>query len=358
MVRKFDASVQDHKLNSNGTRTEEMGSCVACSPPLTTSSSIPSPNARSEDIGADVVVAGSIAVDFSCDYLPKSNTASHSQPQLHTSNPSIIRQTIGGVAHNIASALRHLGTEVLLCSRVANDLSGSTILASLARRKLSTSGIRVIDGEARTAQYISVNDAHKTLVVAMADMDIIESEEGDFNQLWRHHLDSNKPRWFVVDTNWSSSTLRKWLHAGKASGAKVAVEPVSVAKSKQIFDRSSDGDMHLGVVPNNIISLASPNALELGAMYEAASAMGFFEREDWLKVIDSFELSSSGSRPLLVSLTSMSLVDRGVPQQNIQLLPYIPCILTTLGEDGGISDRVAMARRRPIIMSRLRAPIY
>lgn len=86
-----------------------------------------------------------------------------------------------------------------------------------------------------TAQYVAVNDAQKHMVLAMADMNILEESSEDFDSLWKHHLDTCKPKWLVVDANWHPKTLRKWLDAAKASGAKVAFEPVSTAKSGRIF---------------------------------------------------------------------------------------------------------------------------
>ena len=307
-----------------------------------------------------VVVAGSVAIDLSCNYLHQGDSISPSQPQLQTSNPSSIRQSIGGVGHNVASALHYVGASVRLCSSVANDVAGSTALSSLVKRGLSTEGIKTMGKDSRTAQYVAVNDDHRNLVLAMADMGILESKEDVFDQLWQPNLDSCKPRWLVIDTNWDSLTLQKWMHAGKASGAKVAVEPVSIAKSKRIFARKSTYDLSFGVVPDNTISLATPNTLELRAMHEAAASAGFFEREDWFQTIDSLGLSSSGSRPILVSLTNSSLVDQGVPQQSIQLLPFIPCILTTLGAHGVLmaqvlrpgDDRLTSPDSAPYVLSR------
>ena len=355
-MRWVNASESDLQLKAGGIRTNDMITHAAPDPHLPS----PDPSVQGEDLGANVVVAGSLAIDLSCNYNPQNNAAPADQPQLHTSNPSSIIQTVGGVGHNVASALHHLGTKVLLCGSVANDLAGSTIWASLAKRRLSTKGIRVVDDGSRTAQYTAVNDAHGNLVLAMADMDIIETNQGDLYRSWQKQIDSCKPRWLVVDANWNPSSLRKWLHAGKASGAKIALEPVSIAKSKRIFDRLSANDTSLGVVPGNTIHLATPNALELRAMYEAASSMGLLEREDWFKIIDSFELSNTGSRPKLVSLTSEVLVDQGVPQQSIQLLPFIPCILTTLGENGVLmtqilrpgDDHLSSPKSAPYILTR------
>lgn len=75
-----------------------------------------SPAASSDT--ADILVAGSVAVDLSCD-------VDGSSPQLHTSNPASVRNSIGGVGHNVARAA-HLGgggqLTVRLCSLVGNDM--------------------------------------------------------------------------------------------------------------------------------------------------------------------------------------------------------------------------------------------
>ena len=82
------------------------------------------------------------------------------------------------------------------------------------------------------------------------------------------------------------------------------------------------------------ISLATPNVFELETMYQTARKMAFFESPEWWEAINSFEMSSAGSRDRLVSIANARLVDKGIPQQTIQLLPYIPNLLVKLGEQG------------------------
>ena len=69
----------------------------------------------------DVLVAGSIAVDLSCDYAGRKGSNS---PELHTSNPAAISQSIGGVGHNVALAAHRASTKatVKLCSLVGDDV--------------------------------------------------------------------------------------------------------------------------------------------------------------------------------------------------------------------------------------------
>ena len=312
------------------------------------------------DNAADVIVAGSLAVDLSCDYIMQPMPNPSSQPQLLTSNPASITQTLGGVGQNVATAIHYLGTSLHLCSTVANDVAGSTALRLLAKRGLQTAGIQRKDPSFHTAQYIAINDAQKNMVLAMADMSILEDTNEDFTSLWKTHLEVCKPKWVVVDANWHPITLRKWLDAAKTSGAKVAFEPVSASKSKRVFQNNSQMKVSMAAVPNNLISLATPNALELSSMHDAAADAGLFDREDWWRTIDSIGLSSSGSRDKLVSITHSLMVDQGLPQQSIRLLPFIPCILTTLGENGVLmtqmlqsgDDRLTSPDAAPYVLSR------
>ena len=279
---------------------------------------------------ADVVVAGSLAVDLSCNFIPPGGDAVSVQPQARTSNPASINQKLGGVGQNLSTAINYLGSSVCLCSSVGNDVASAVALQMLSQRGLGTTGIRTIDN-AHTAQYVAVNDTKKDLVVAMADMSILEAPNDDFDTIWKPYLANCKPRWLVLDSNWDAVTLHRWLDTAQAMELKVAYEPVSVAKSKRLFS-SAQGS--LGVTPKHRVSLASPNILELGSMHDTAHSGGFFESEDWWAVINSIGLPNSGSQDRLVHMTNHALVNQGIPQQSIRLLPFIPCILTTMGEHG------------------------
>lgn len=102
----------------------------------------------------NVLVFGSLAMDFSCDYFPayeglektisirpeapmiedlglsrsqnRLPPLSHQErlPKLHTSNPAVIDSSLGGVGHNVALAIHRVGAEptsVRLCSLIGDD---------------------------------------------------------------------------------------------------------------------------------------------------------------------------------------------------------------------------------------------
>ncbi|KEQ59424.1 IdgA domain protein [Aureobasidium melanogenum CBS 110374] len=299
-----------------------------------------------------VFVAGALAVDFSCDYAPISSTASK-EPALHTSNPAKISQSLGGVAHNVARAANLVGDPVRLCSSVGDDLSGRAALDALTTEGLESTGIKTRQGS-NTAQYVAVNDASKDLVLAMADMNILDEPAAHpgqpstststsidtLNDFWLPQLQESKPTHLVLDANWQPTSLARWLEAAEKISAHVAFEPVSTAKAPRIFQLPQTP---LKTFPNASIHLSTPNSMELSAMYAAASSLGFFERQDWWAVIDSLGIPSTGARVAMTQATNSALVDAGIPQQTIQLLPFIPKICVKLGADGVLLTQVLPA---------------
>lgn len=207
-------------------------------------------------------------------------------------------------------------------------------MSSLKSEGLDTTYIRQLGPEYqpgnRTAQYVAVNDSDKNLVMAMADMGIFSSNS--FPDYWTSTLQATNPKWLVVDGNWGEADIKSWIQAGKAQGSKVAFEPVSVEKSARLFAPSRGPGGPLGVFPGAGVDLASPNNYELAAMYSAAKENGYLDTMEWFGVIDAFGMR--GARERFVYLTSRELTDAGVPVQTVQLLPYIPTIITKLGSRG------------------------
>ncbi|KAK3300426.1 Indigoidine synthase A like protein-domain-containing protein [Chaetomium fimeti] len=290
----------------------------------------------------DVLAAGSVALDLNCDYAggsPSGNSKAVS-PALHTSNPSTISQSVGGVGHNIALAAHRISGEgkVRLCSMVGDDIAGSTILSTLQASGLDTSSIRQLGAEfpsARTAQYVAVNDADKNLVMAMADMDIFSTHS--FPADWTSTVAASKPKWLVVDANWSEADIQTWLRAGTKHGADIAFEPVSAAKSQRLFPTlKTNQTPPLSVYPHASVGLCTPNQHELLAMYEAARGRGYLEHDAaWFGVLDGFGILR-GARDRFVDIASAPIADAGIPVQCVNLLPYIPTIVAKMGAGGAL----------------------
>lgn len=283
------------------------------------------------DIGnsCDVLVAGSVAIDYDCQHIASSDKGQTS-PRLHTSNPSKISQNIGGVGYNVTRAVQAAGSSVKLVSAVGDDPAGHSLLSYMKRYKLNVDSVKMIPG-ASTSLYIAFNNVRKDLIMATSDMRIFDCERNmPFLDLWKASGDKAKPSWVIIDANWSSSKIHEWFKKAKTNGAKTAFEPVSVPKASRIFG----SDNNLPIFPRHVVDIISPNKDELLAMYNAARSSGHFEREDWWQVISSFGFSSSGIREILVRNSSAFIVDSGFPQQCLHLLPFFPTIAMKLGSDG------------------------
>jgi pseudouridine-5'-phosphate glycosidase/pseudouridine kinase len=246
------------------------------------------------------------------------------------------------------------------------------VLSALEAKGMDTSGLRVLDEKdgARTAQYIAVNDANKDLMVAMADFRILSSgtapTAGEDFAPWQEILDASTPEYVVVDANWSPTGFWNWVHAAKKSGAKVIFEPVSVAKSTVLFpplptsskidsDSAHDASTLPSVFPHHTIDLMTPNQYELVAMHDAAKTYGYLESQEWWTVIDSLGIPSSGVGLALQHLSSPPLVNDGIPQRMLQLLPFCPLILTKLGPAGVLLARL-LPSNHPLLTDPAAAP--
>ena len=77
---------------------------------------------KTEKKKTDILVAGAVALDLSCDYAGRK--AGDVAPQAHTSNPANISQSVGGVGHNVALAAHRASAKnhVKLCSMVGDDV--------------------------------------------------------------------------------------------------------------------------------------------------------------------------------------------------------------------------------------------
>ena len=198
---------------------------------------------------------------------------------------------------------------------------------------MNTGGIAVID-DAQTARYVAFNDADKSLVMAMADMDFFEKRSLCVGDRWRPIIDRCRPRWLAIDGNWSANAIGWWIREARRVGANIAFEPVSVEKSSRIFSeaskRSSAEDPSFETNDLvNIVDLTTPNFLELEAMLHEAPRMDLWDR--LVRGIEQADLrkglQSDGEKPSEpFSAETIAAA--------LRLLPIVPHILTKDGANG------------------------
>lgn len=270
-----------------------------------------------------LAVVGGVAMDVTCGV---------SGSQLGTSHPGKVSNSIGGVGHNIVLAIHYTGSKhgisPRLISAVGQDGDGNEIVSHMEKVGLDTSGIKQDDKEG-TARYVAMHDKKGDLIVACADMDIIQNLDVDHIS---QQLTTAQPKWIMIDGNIGLEAKKEVLKYARDKSVQVAFEPTSVPKAAALSELS------LPVYPNNSIALATPNTAELQAMFEAFHEKGRFDVDDWFPVIDGLALGAefrngaemqSHAHPGL-----KAILEQGTLAQAIHMLPYIPTLVIKGGADG------------------------
>ena len=289
----------------------------------------------------NAVIIGSIALDT----ISRLNSLT----TMNDSNPGQTRSSMGGVGYNVSLACKY-GLESPSCSSenidrssyrfvsvVANDFAGRSLLKHLDSNKVDTSGIKIIkDSKNSTAQYSSIHNTNGELLVACADMAIIEEDfitEHTVTQLARA-----KPDCIVLDCNISSSAMSNILQyiRNNLEKTKVIIEPTSAPKAARLSHVNSK---NLKVFPNNIILLVSPTVAELNTFHSSFSNRELFDDYDeWFPLLDTLGVDSLFREKLNKQAQQYEVLreglKRGFLQQSFQLLPYLPNILLKLGPSG------------------------
>lgn len=268
---------------------------------------------------ATSMVIGSIALDSSC--LTKKESIT-----LNDSNPSKIVSSIGGVGYNVALESVKCGNDSLkFVSVIGDDIHGDEILKRL---KTPNNAIEVQKNQT-TSQYISFHDALGDLIVAAADMDIIE-------KISDNHIESeikiSSPKVVLFDANITPHTMEKIVLLGVEKNFQILFEPTSVPKSKRL------SQVKLKCFPENSIFLSTPTIKELKAMYQSFEDAGKFELSNWFPIIDALGIDKS----LRVKVENAAMRDPfykkiigdGILQSGVSLLPYIKTLVIKDGANG------------------------
>ncbi len=178
-----------------------------------------------------------------------------------TSNPGTVHRSVGGVAANIATNLARLAVPVSLASAVGDDGGSGVVLAGLVGAGVDTRGV-LVRPEARTASYIAVLDSSGELVVAVADMSVIDGLGAGWVDDIADVL-GGADVW-VLDANLSDEALSAVL-ARRRDGVLVAADPASAPKALRLLPFLPHIDM---VFPD----MAEASALSGIEVSDAASA--------------------------------------------------------------------------------------
>ncbi|MGL4242102.1 MAG: PfkB family carbohydrate kinase, partial [Beijerinckiaceae bacterium] len=154
-----------------------------------------------------------------------------------SSNPATMHVAAGGVARNVAENLARLGARPMLAAAVGADAAGESLLRDLAAAGVDVGLVRRMPGAA-TAEYAAILTEEGDLHVAAVAMDHAEA--------FLHHeipdilVRAPDDALVFADANLSAASLAAIAGWARASGRRLAVDAVSVAKSARL-PRRLDG---------------------------------------------------------------------------------------------------------------------
>lgn len=191
---------------------------------------------------SDVVVIGGANIDI------KAKPIGHHR--LGTSNPGIVTTTAGGVGRNIAHNLARLGASVSLISAVGDDAHGDAVLRMT---QIVGVDISLVNREpVPTGTYVALLDNVGELISAVSDMRILDLLTPD--SIHQHAGRLNKAKFVIADCNLPLDSL---VALANFCGPKLAIEPVSVQKSRKL----------LAAMKSAPVFLATPNLDQIDSLF-------------------------------------------------------------------------------------------
>lgn len=299
-----------------------------------------------------MAIIGSAAVDITAQAA--SQNGSDSSIGSHTTVPGAVSLTLGGVARNVAEAAHRIlasqsedgSSATVLISPIGRDSFGRLLQDETHRIGMRTDGLIQMDN-ARTAICNLVLDSVGGLTGGVADMDISRSLDRNtaLEVLQRH-----KPDIVALDGNLSQETIKSLVQYCHERKATIFYEPTSVPKSTNILPAIA-ASLHSADNTSPPIAFAAPNILELAHMYQEAVSgpLELTSHRHWWGVIDDMALGSEFRMDLeqLARLNAneedpsrgnMSfLIDSGIAQMAIHLLPFFQHLLIKCGDRGAVA---------------------
>ncbi|QPG73484.1 hypothetical protein FOA43_000795 [Brettanomyces nanus] len=293
-------------------------------PVITASSSSAASDASPPTFNRSAVI-GSLSLDST------SIIRSQNSLKMGDSNPGSTTHSVGGVGFNVAltsTASSRMGATLFITALNLSDSAGKYVMETMEKYGLPKQGLCSLDDK-KTAQYTSIHDASGKLIVACADMDIVECLPKDYVI---ELLAKYKPSCVLMDSNISIELMNDVLKYTYENGIKLFYEPTSAVKAYKL------GKANVHCFPDHEVNLMTPTVAELGAIFESFSANGKFEDLDsWFPILDMLCLDKLRQQ-LEVASRKLPFLDRysedGVFQQAFNILPYVPNILIKDGPRG------------------------
>jgi len=171
--------------------------------------------------------------------------------KLETPNTGQVRNTVGGVARNIAENLAHLEIPVILLSAVGRDREGQRVRRCCHDNGIHVSHMRVVE-DGRTGTYMALLQPDGELMVAISDFEIMDHVD-------RAYLLENEKLFataamVVIDAALSHEALQTVFELAARYHLRVCADPTTPVLAGRLCPYIHD------------LYLVTPNAAETSAL--------------------------------------------------------------------------------------------
>ena len=263
------------------------------------------------DSDRPVIVIGAAGIDV--------KARPHGPLRMERSNLGVVRNSIGGVARNIAENLARLEVPTMLLSAVGQDQAGDSLIAHTQEAGVDTSQILRLP-DVTTGSYVAISDAAGRLAVAVSEYDIVDAISPKYLQQQRALLAGASM--IVIDANLSPKSLASVFRWAKRYNVPVCADPTSQELAIRLIDHLPD------------LTMLAPDAVEAAALCGLEEAPT--TREAAIEMAQN--LVSRG-----VKVAIVTLAEQGLAYADGSSAGHIPALRTRVVDGTGVGDALTAA---------------
>ncbi len=258
-----------------------------------------------------VLVIGAAGIDI--------KSRPHATLHMGRSNPGVVRNSVGGVARNIAENLARLEVPTMLLTAVGEDHSGDYVLSHTTEAGVDTSYVLRVPAQ-HTGSYVSVQDENGGLIVAISEYDIVEAITPAYLQ--KHRALFAEAAMVVVDANLSPRALTSVFRWAGRYNVPVCADPTSQSLAPKLIAHLPQ--MHM----------VAPDAHEAAVLCESDRPPS--TSEEAIKMAQC--LVGRG-----VQIAIVTLAEQGLAYAAGSEAGHIPALRTPVVDTTGVGDALTAA---------------
>lgn len=239
--------------------------------------------------------------------------------QMGTSNRGRVRNSVGGVARNIAENLARLEVPTILLSAVGQDNPGDFVVSHTSRAGVDMSHVLRLP-DVSTGSYVAILDEMGKLCVSVSEYDIVNAISPSY--LRQHRALFANASMIVIDANLSSRTLEIVFSLARRYNVPVCADPTSQLLAAKLIKYLPE------------IYMLTPNAVEAAVLCQADAPPATSE-----SAIETAQCLVS----LGVKIGVVTLAEQGLAYADGSSAGHIPALRTQVVDATGVGDALTAA---------------